>query len=79
MKIIPKLSLLLLLTWSPGVQMYSKNCCNTIGVGSSISIGIGVDLCKMLKFYVKVLMGWARRCQVSHPVIGQLLFKTAFY
>ena len=41
-----------------------------IGVGGG-GRGIGVD--KMLKFYVKIFMWWARGCQASYPVHGQVL------
>ena len=33
-----------------------------------------VLISKMLKFYVRVFMRWARRCQGSYPVCGQVLF-----
>ena len=36
-------------------------------------VGVGVGVTP--KFYVKFFMLWARHCQVSYPVRGQVLFK----
>ena len=52
--------------------MYRKSYSITPGVGG----GGGSMVDKMLKFYVKVFMWWARHCQASYPVRGRILLLT---
>ena len=59
-----------------------KSYCTIPGIGFGIGCVVGTDASvgKMLQFYVKFFMCWARRCQVSYSVCGQVLFvfKTSF-
>ena len=55
--------------------MYRKSYCTTTSIGVGGSGGIDMD--KMVKFYVKVFTRWARHCQASNPVCGQILFNLA--
>ena len=57
--------------FSSPVWMYRKSYCTTPGVAIVIDSG-GMD--KTYKFYVKsFLKWWARRCQASYSVSGQVL------
>ena len=57
------------------LQMYRKSYCTTPSISVGRSGSIYLD--KMVKFYVKVFMWWARHCQASYPVRGQVLFNLA--
>ena len=48
-------------------RLYGKSYCTN----PDVSVGIDVD--KLVKFYVKVFICWARGCQGSCPVRGQVL------
>ena len=56
------------------VQMYGKSHCTTPG------IVVGGCISKMLKFYNKgFFIWWARHCQASSHVCGQVLLSIVFH
>ena len=67
------------------VQMNRKSDCTTLGIGVGIGGGgSSSSMDKMLKFYVKVFMPWARRCQakailyVNRSCYSHLSFLSSF-